>query len=57
LPKFNGVTFNGVRDIIVIEHIKIYECILCLKNIVEENVVCRLFPFMFKGKINNSIIS
>ena len=48
LSKLNG------GDTTMFEHIRKYECTLCLLNIIHEDVVCRLFPLNFKGKVVGS---
>ena len=45
LSKFDG-EWNASAN----EHIKKHESIICLLNVVYEDVVCRLFPITFKGK-------
>ena len=44
--------FDGEGNITTLEHIIKYESILCLLNITYEDVVCRLFPFTFEGKVS-----
>ena len=46
LPKF-----DGEGNITALEHIRKYESVLCLLDITYEDVVCRLFPFTFEGKV------
>ena len=48
LPKF-----DGEGNITTLEHIRKYESILRLLDITYEDVVCRLFPFTFKGKVSD----
>ena len=45
LPRFKGEGNASAN-----EHIKKYESIICLLNVVHEDVVCRLFPLTLKGK-------
>ena len=42
--------FNGEGNASANEHIRKYESIICLLNVVHEDVVCRLFPLTFEGK-------
>ena len=42
--------FNGEGNSLAIEHIRKYESIICLLNVVHEDVVYRLFPLTLKGK-------
>nr|KUM46177.1 hypothetical protein ABT39_MTgene1983 [Picea glauca] len=48
LPKF-----NGEGKTIAFEHIINYESRLRLLNIVQEDLVCRLFPFTLEGKLKD----
>ena len=45
LPKF-----NGEGNVSVAEHIRRYESILRLFNVIHKDVACRLFSFTFEGK-------
>ena len=45
LPRFKGEGNASAN-----EHIKKYESIICLLNVVHEDVVCRLFPLTLEGK-------
>ena len=45
LPKFDGEGNASAN-----EHIRKYESIICLLNVVYKDVVCRLFPLTFEGK-------
>ena len=45
--------FDGEGIIIALEHIRKYESILRLLDITYEDVVCRLLPFTFEGKVSN----
>ena len=48
LPKF-----DDEGNITTLEHIRKYESILCFLDITYEDVVCRLFPFTFEGKVSD----
>ena len=48
LPKF-----DGEGNITTLEHIRKYEFVLRLLDITYEDVVCRLFPFTFEGKVSD----
>ena len=45
LPRFKGEGNASAN-----EHIRKYESIICLLNVVHEDVVCRLFPLTLEGK-------
>ena len=45
LPKFNGES-----NVSIAKHIRRYESILCLFNVIHEDVAYRFFPFNFEGK-------
>ena len=45
LPRFKGEGSASAN-----ENIGKYESIICLLNIVHEDVVCKLFPLTLKGK-------
>ena len=47
-PKFDG---DGNAS--TTEHIRKYESIICLLNVVYEDIVCMLFPLTFEGKVFN----
>ena len=48
MPKFNDEGY-----IRALEHIRKYEYVLGLLDIQYEDVVCRMFPFTFEGKVSN----
>ena len=48
LPKF-----DSEGNITALEHIRKYESILRLLDITYEDVVSRLFPFTFEGKVSD----
>ena len=45
--------FNDEGNITALEHIRKYESALHLLDITYEDVVCRLFPFTFEGKVSD----
>ena len=47
LPKF-----DDEGTITALEHIRKYEYVLRLLDIQYEDVVCRIFPFTFEGKVS-----
>ena len=47
LPKF-----DGEGDITTLEHVRKHEFVLHLFDIQYGDVVCRLFPFTFEGKVS-----
>ena len=47
--------FNGEGNDLSIEHIIKCESIICLLNIVYEDIVCRLFPLTFEAKVFNHL--
>ena len=42
--------FDGEGNVFATEHIRRYESILRLFNVIYEDVACKLFPFTFEGK-------
>ena len=42
--------FDGEGNVSITEHIRRYESILCLFNVIHEDVACIFFPFTFEGK-------
>ena len=48
LPRFKGEGNASAN-----EHIRKYESIICLLNVVHEDIVCSLLPLTFEGKIFN----
>ena len=42
--------FDGEGNVSVTDHNRRYESILCLFNVIHDDVACKLFPFTFEGK-------